>query len=90
MPDRTPKEQLERFQNAPDDQFVRLLVHDLRSPLSGMLSAVSLLNSMLAKNDPTDAERLREVGQLLRRTTENMRQILDTALLHDQNRGAEP
>ncbi len=90
MPDRTPKEQLERFQNAPDDQFVRLLVHDLRSPLSGMLSAVSLLNSMLAKNDPTDAERLREVGQLLRRTTENMRQILDTALLHDQNRRAEP
>ena len=34
MPDPTAEELLERFRGIPDDEFVRMLVHDLRGPLN--------------------------------------------------------
>jgi signal transduction histidine kinase len=84
MPDRTPEELLTRFQNSNTDEFIPLLVHDLRGPLSGMISATRLINTLLADCDCADAAQLRELGQILHRTTSNMRAILDTAIEYDR------
>ena len=90
MVDRTPEELLTRFQNSADDEFIRLLVHDIRGPLSGMISATKLLNTLLSDCDCADADQLRELGQILQQTTDNMRAILDSAIEYDRIQRGEP
>ncbi|MAS36191.1 MAG: hypothetical protein CL610_19455 [Anaerolineaceae bacterium] len=89
MHDQTPEERLERYQNTPDDEFVRLLVHDLRGPLSGVISAAKLINVLVGSDHPNAAQ-LRELGQILLRTGDNLRGILDTAIEHDRIQRGEP
>lgn len=79
MPDRTLEDLLAQYQDTPDEEFVRLLVHDLRGPLSSMISANTLL-----ENEELDHAQLRELGQILLKTTDNMRTVLDAALAHDR------
>ncbi|HLV33627.1 MAG TPA: hypothetical protein VKY59_00875 [Spirillospora sp.] len=89
MPERTPEELLQRFQNTTDEQFVRLLVHDLRGPLGDIISAVKLLNSLLDDYDHADEKHIRELSQILLKTADNMRLILDAALEHDRSQRGE-
>ena len=90
MPDRTLKDLLAQYQDTSDDEFLRLLVHDLRGPLSSMISASTLLNTLLEGED-LDRAQLRELGQILLKTTDNMRTVLDAALAHDRiQRGEAP
>lgn len=89
MPDPTPEELLERFRALPDDEFVRMLVHDLRGPLSGMVMGVKLLNVLMNSDNPKDKERLQNLGEILLHATDKMTLILDTAVEHDRIRRNE-
>ena len=90
MPDPTPEELFERFGKIPDDEFVRMLVHDLRGPLSGMVMAVKLLHVLMNSDNPKDKERLQNLSEILLHATEKMTLILDTAVEHDRNRRNKP
>jgi nitrogen-specific signal transduction histidine kinase len=90
MPDPTPEELLERFRNTPDEEFVRILVHDLRGPLSGMVMAVKLLNVLMNSDNPKDKERLQNLSEILLHATDKMTLILDTAVEHDRSRRNKP
>ena len=89
MPDPTPEELLERFRNIPDDEFVRMLVHDLRGPLSGMVMGVKLLNVLMNSDNPKDKERFQNLSEILLHATDKMTLILDTAVEHDRARRNE-
>ncbi|MBZ0300024.1 MAG: hypothetical protein K8J31_09800 [Anaerolineae bacterium] len=81
MPDRTREEWQQRFQEAPDEELIRLLVHDLRGPLTGLISATRLLST-----EQTNAEQIRELGQILHRAAHNMELILEAVLEQDRSR----
>lgn len=84
MPDRTRKEWQARFQDTPDKDLIRLLVHDLRGPLTGIISATRLLTT-----DQVSAEQTRELGQILHRAARNMELILDVVLEHDRQQHSD-
>ncbi len=88
MPNRTEK-LLTRFEKTPDDEFIRLLVHDLRGPLGDIISAVRLLNTLIEECDSADQKHVRELGSILLKTTDNMRVVLDAALEHDRKQRGE-
>ncbi len=90
MVDRTPAELLTRFQNSDEEDFIRLLVHDIRGPLSGMISASKLLNTLLADNHDHESDQLRKPGRILQQTADNMRTILDSTIEYDRIQRGEP
>lgn len=89
MPDRTLEDLLKQYQETPDDDFLRLLVHDLRGPLSSMISASRLLITML-DDETLDKAELRHLAQIMLQTTENMRVVLDAAIDYDRIQRGEP
>jgi signal transduction histidine kinase len=90
MPDPTPEELLERFGKIPDDEFVQMLVHDLRGPLSGMVMAVRLLNILIESDNPKDKERIQNLSDILLHATHKMGLLLDIAVEHDRSRRKKP
>lgn len=88
MPDRKQK-LLARFENTPDDEFIGLLVHDLRGPLGDIISAVRLLNTLIEECDSVDQKHVRELGSILLKTTDNIRVILDAAIEYDRKQRGE-
>ena len=83
MPDRTLEDLLKQYNDMPDDEFLRLLVHDLRGPLSSMISASKLLTTLL-DDETLDEAQLRQLGNILLKTTDNMRVVLEAAIAYDQ------
>jgi hypothetical protein len=86
MPEKSPEELLARFQNAPDADFLPLLVHDLRGSLGDMMSAAKLIQSLLREAGHTEEPELGELSQILLTTAENMRLILDVAMEYHRAR----
>ena len=83
MSDRALEDLLKQYRDTPDDEFLRLLVHDLRGPLSSMISASKLLITLL-DDDTLDEAKLRQLGNILLKTTDNMRVVLEAAIAYDQ------
>ncbi len=63
-------------QNAAKDEFLAMLGHELRNPLSAVASAVAILDGRLAP-DELMARRARDV---LRRQTDHLRKLVDDLL----------
>jgi len=63
-------------QNAAKDEFLAMLGHELRNPLSAITSAVAILDRS-ASLDPSASERARDV---LRRQTAHLRKMVDDLL----------
>jgi len=89
MPDRTLKDLLKQYQETPEDEFLLLLVHDLRGPLSSMISASKLLITLL-DDDTLDETQLRHLGRIMLKSTDNMRVVLDAAIAYDRQKRGEP
>ena len=63
-------------QNAAKDEFLAMLGHELRNPLSAIASAVSILDSGL----PLDAAVTERARDVLRRQTGHLRKLVDDLL----------
>lgn len=83
MTDKSKEKLLAEYLEQDPAEFIPLLVHDLRGPLTGILSASKLLKVFLAEpvNNP---EQVLELADILIRSTDNMRTVLDVAITYDK------
>lgn len=74
------------LKTAPD-QFISSLVHDVRGPLSGIISASKLMEVILAdmpELSQSDHAQLAELTRIIQKAAGNMRGILDAAVEYDR------
>lgn len=67
------------------DEFVGQVIHDVRGPLTGIISASRLISTLL-HDEELDREQIDQVNDLIRQATEDMRVILEAAARADQAR----
>lgn len=88
MAGRTRDELLRRYVATEREAFLSLLVHDLRGPLTGIISAARLIETLLKDGQPEDVAKIAEVNQLILEASGNLRTILEAASDYDRhNRG---
>lgn len=83
MTDKSKEQLLAEYLAQDPNEFIPLLVHDLRGPLTGMVSASKLLKVFLAEPVNNPAQVL-ELADILIRSTDNMRAVLDVAIAYDR------
>jgi signal transduction histidine kinase len=81
---RTREELLKAYQVLDETVFLDRIVHDLRGPLTGIISATMLIDVLLAEDAPVDTAKIAEVNGLTRAATDTMRTILDAISDYDR------
>lgn len=84
MSKKTRDKLLNTYLNTSPDEFIGLLVHDVRGPLSGIISAAKLMDVLLAEDGELDGEQMAEIVKIIQKAANNMRVILDTAIEYDR------
>jgi len=91
MGGRTRQELLQAYQAAGEDALLDRIVHDMRGPLTGIISASRLIDTLLAEAaDARDLEKIAEVNSLVRDASDMMRTILDAVSDYDRQRRQKP
>ncbi len=91
MGGRTRQELLQAYQAAGEDALLDRIVHDMRGPLTGIISASRLIDTLLAEaDDARDLEKIAEVNSLVRDASDMMRTILDAVSDYDRQRRQKP
>ncbi len=75
---------LTTYLNTPPDEFIGLLVHDVRGPLSGIISAAKLMDVLLTEDSDLNHEQMEEIVKIIQKAASNMRVVLDTAIEYDR------
>lgn len=86
MTDKSREDLLKLYHNTPSADFVGQVVHDVRGPLSGVISAAKLMDVFLDEEDEQTAEKLYELIHIILRCTDNIRTVLDAAVESDRLR----
>lgn len=84
MPKKTKKQLVQTYCNTDSADFIGLLVHDVRGPLSGVISASKLMEVILREDGEVNREQLEELIRIIQQATGNMRTILDAAIEYDR------
>ena len=84
MPKKTKKQLVQTYRNTASADFIGLLVHDVRGPLSGVISASKLMEVILREDGEVNREQLEELIRIIQQATGNMRTILDAAIEYDR------
>ncbi|MBZ0293610.1 MAG: hypothetical protein K8L99_13665 [Anaerolineae bacterium] len=84
MSDKTKEDLLATYLKAPPDEFIGNLVHDVRGPLSGVISAAKLIEVILEDVEINDREQLIELVEIIQRAAGNMRNVLEIAVEYDR------
>jgi len=79
------KARLATYRQTDPDEFIGLLVHDVRGPLSGIISATRLMQTLLDEDEPPTADQFRELSDIIIKATEDMRAVLDPAIDYDKS-----
>lgn len=79
------KARLAAYRKIEPDQFIGLLVHDVRGPLSGIISAARLMQTLLDEDEPPTADQFRELSDIIIQATDDMRAVLDAAIDYDRS-----
>ena len=79
------KARLATYRQTDPDEFIGLLVHDVRGPLSGIISATRLMQTLLDEDEPPTADQFRELSDIIIKATEDMRAVLDAAIDYDKS-----
>jgi signal transduction histidine kinase len=90
MAGRTREELLQAYRALDETILLNQMVHDLRGPLTGIISATRLIDALLAE-DTADIAKIAEVNGLVRDASDSLRAILDAVADYDreQRSGAE-
>jgi len=83
MPSKSKDELMALYLNTPQEKFIGLLVHDVRNPLSSVISAAKLMSVFLNETEPTNPDDLHELIKIIIRATDDIRLLLDVALEYD-------
>ena len=84
MPKKTKKQFVQTYRNTSAEDFIGLLVHDVRGPLSGVISASKLMEVILREDGEVNREQLEELIKIIQQATGNMRTIMDAAIEYDR------
>lgn len=88
---RTKEELLQTYQAAGEDALLDRIVHDMRGPLTGIISASRLIDTLLAEvSDAQDLAKIAEVNGLVRDASDALRTILDAVSDYDRERRQKP
>lgn len=91
MAGRTKEELLQTYHETGEDALLDRIVHDMRGPLTGIISASRLIDTLLAEaSDAHGLEKIAEVNNLVRDASEAMRTILDAVSDYDRERRQKP
>jgi nitrogen-specific signal transduction histidine kinase len=83
MPSKSKDDLLALYLNTAPEKFIGLLVHDVRNPLSSVISAAKLMNVFLNESDPANPDDLHELIKIILKATDDMRLLLDVAVEYD-------
>ena len=83
MPSKSRDELLALYLNTPPEEFIGLLVHDVRNPLSSVISAAKLMSVFLNESEPANPDDLQELIKIILKATDDMRVLLDVAVEYD-------
>ncbi len=83
MPSKSKDELLALYLNTPPEKFIGLLVHDVRNPLSSVISAAKLMSLFLSEPEPVKPDDLHELISIIAKATDDMRLLLDVAVEYD-------
>jgi signal transduction histidine kinase len=66
------------------ERFLSLLVHDVRVPLTSVVSAARLIDALLVEDAALDRAQVQEVLRMILDCTDDMRALLDVALQYER------
>jgi nitrogen-specific signal transduction histidine kinase len=84
MPGKSKDELLALYLSTPPERFIGLLVHDVRNPLSSVISAAKLMDVFLNESEPVNPDDLHELIRIIVKATDDMRLLLDIAVEYDR------
>lgn len=91
MPSKSKDELLALYLNTPSEDFIGLLVHDVRNPLSSVISAAKLMSVFLNEPEPVKPDDLHELIRIILKATDDIRLLLDVAVEYDNiHHGSTP
>ena len=86
MARRTKEKLLQTYQALDETVFLDHVVHDLRGPLTGIISATRLIDVLLTEDVQVDLVKIAEVNGLIYDASQTLRTILDTVAEYDRKR----
>lgn len=84
MSDKDKDDLLAAYLKAAPDEFIGNLVHDVRGPLSGVISAAKLMEVILEDIEGDDRDQLIELIEIIQRAAGNIRHVLEIAVEYDR------
>lgn len=84
MTAKSKDELLAHYLRTDPQRFIRLFVHDVRVPLTSVVSAAKLIDALLAEDEEIDRKQIQEVLHMILQCTDDMRGLLDVAVQYDR------
>ena len=75
---------LAHYLRTDPQRFISLLVHDVRVPLTSVISATKLIDALLDEDDEIDKAQVQEVLRMILQCTDDMRTLLDVAVQYER------
>jgi signal transduction histidine kinase len=90
MTSKSKDELLARYVQTNPERFISLLVHDVRVPLTSVVSAAKLIDALLDEDSEIDRAQIQEVLHMILQCTDDMRALLDVAVQYERIHQKEP
>lgn len=89
----TPKSKddlLAHYLRTDPERFLSLLVHDVRVPLTSVVSAAKLIDALMTEDELIDKAQIQEVLRMILQCTDDMRTLLDVAVQYERIHQTQP
>ncbi|MBZ0287927.1 MAG: hypothetical protein K8I30_09960 [Anaerolineae bacterium] len=91
MTTKSKDELLSRYLETHPDRFMSLLVHDVRVPLSNIVSGAKLIQMLLDEDETIDKAQILELVTIITNSAESVRDLLEVAVQYDRaHRSSSP
>lgn len=90
MTSKSKDELLARFVQTDPERFISLFVHDVRVPLTSVISAAKLIDALMDEEGEIDRAQIQEVLGMIVSCTDDMRALLDVAIQYERIHQKEP
>lgn len=75
---------LNRYLQVDPERFLSLLVHDVRVPLTSIVSAAKLIEALLNEDEQIDKVQIQEILTLILQSTDEMRDLLEVVVQYER------
>ncbi len=88
MAGRTRENLLQTYKALDDAALLSSIVHDLRGPLTGIISAARLIDTLLSEDERVNLDQIAEINSLVHDAAQTLRTVLDAVADYDRERRA--